>query len=133
MRGICVTGRGALGLSLVGANSRYMLFPLAMTNFGTSKSELRGLSQLWLSILFLLLGLRARPALDKCTSFLGAGAELGLGIPHKKQEILRQKRRWSPGIGTVPRWELISDTCFFPLAMTNFGTSKCKLRGLSQL
>ena len=36
---------------------------------------------------FLKIGLRARPALDKLTLFLGAGAELGLGIPQKNKKI----------------------------------------------
>ena len=38
---------------------------------------------------FLKIGLRARQAFEKCISSLGAGAELGLGIPQKKQENLR--------------------------------------------
>ena len=38
---------------LLGTNSRYMLFSLARTNFGTSKCKLRGLSQLRFGILFL--------------------------------------------------------------------------------
>ena len=48
----------------LGANSRYMLLPCPSSNFGKSKCELRGLSRLWLRTLFLLLGLRARPALE---------------------------------------------------------------------
>ncbi len=46
-----------------GANSRYMLFSLARTKVGKSKCKLRGLSQLWLRVLFLTLGLRAQLAL----------------------------------------------------------------------
>ena len=37
----------------LGTNSRYMLFSLASSNVGTSKCELRGLSQLWFGIFFL--------------------------------------------------------------------------------
>ena len=106
----------------LGTNSRYMLFSLESINYGKSKCELRGLSQLRCSTLFYWV------------AGIASISNLLMKCCNTKQENLRQKRGWSLGIGTVPRWELIPDTCFSPSqapmsAHTNVSCGDCPSYG----